>query len=89
MLSPVTSRKKASGEGLGVQVHAQDPDAAGARRVALQVPLLRQRLQMLGHRLRALDPELLADLPDGGLVGVRAQIEHHVVQDLLLEVGQR
>jgi hypothetical protein len=44
---------------------------------------------MLGDRLRALDAEALADLADRGLVGVRAQILDHEVQDLPLDLRER
>src|SRR5580693_7459036 len=59
---------------------SQELDPARARRVALDVALLRQRLQDVRHRLRRLDTKALTDLADARLIRIlREKIEEIVV----------
>jgi hypothetical protein len=64
---------------------AEQLHTAGARRIALDVPLVRERLQQLRHRLRRLDLELLPDLADARLIRVVAQKVEQVVIHALLD----
>ncbi len=89
--APLTIRhvdEAGNGYGLRIQIHPEYSDAAGARRVPFDVAFLRESLQMLGDGLCTLDVEPLTDLPNRGLVGVRAEIMDDVVQYLPLEIGQ-
>src|SRR5205085_7563852 len=64
---------------------ADDADAARPRRIPLDVPLGRERLEQVRDGLRGLDPKLLADLADARLVRVlREKVEEEVV-DLPLD----
>ena len=44
---------------------------------------------MLGDGLGALDTEPLADLTNGGLIRVRAQVLHHEIENLPLDFDER
>ena len=57
--------------------------------MALQETLVGKRLQVFRDRLSALDTKPLSDLTDGGLVGIRAQILDHEVEDLSLDLAER
>ena len=59
---------------------ADDAHAAGARLIALDESLLRERREQVGDRLRRLDAKLLRDLADAGLIRVfREEVDQVVV----------
>ena len=77
------------GHRLRAEIHVENLYATRARRIALQEPLIGKRLQVFRDCLGAFDTEPLPDFADGGLVGVRAQILHHEIEDLPLNLDER
>src|SRR5690606_39400995 len=73
----------------GTHVHRQQAHPARTRRVPLDPPLLRQRLQVLRNRLRALDVEPPADLTNGWLVRVPLQVFDQIVEDPAFQSEER
>jgi hypothetical protein len=68
---------------------ADDPHAPRARRVALDVPLRREGVEHVRHRLRRLDPELLPDLADARLVRVLREEVDEILVDLAFDGRER
>src|SRR6185369_8879449 len=67
---------------------ADEPHAARARFVALDVAFAFQRVQQVRHGLRRLDAKLSSDLADARLIRVLSEKVYQVVIDLLLQLGQ-
>src|SRR5262249_17794624 len=68
---------------------SEEPDAARARLVALDVALVLQRMQKIRHRLRRLDAEPSRDLANARLIRVLGEEVYHVLIDPAFQLRER